>query len=857
MQQSQHAEVPTWPQQTVQAGGYDAVQQKPEPWQDAYTVDPDAKKQKRPDYRPMPLRWWFITALILVLLGLMGISIYTVFTLRDSDTTASLERRSFVALRDGFHLVGRQAETLPTATEELAPTAGPDATGVSALESTDASEWEPTGEAALSDAKASGTLTTGMVESKFTTTITELGSSIAITTSKEVTKTTMIETTETVVEEGYTTVSELPPPPATETGDAQPTEPLYTTVIQPPRTSTRVTVVPSKVVETVPFTTTKTGPPVTYVSTGTTTLYSVYTVGSDGKPVQPPITKVKTSEIPGTVETLVETQAPTTVLSTLADGQIVTVVSTPSPITRVSTTPPTRTIITDVSSPTSGDTRVVYEATTYTLTSAGYFIGKFLPPILAVLLALPIRALDQSAKQYQPFAALSRPRGAKGREALMLNFDGWKGLYLPFEMLAHGQPVPFLTTLAVWASSVFAPLASEAIGLKIHGRCRKGAIEGCALELGVSESAAYALVGLMGGISIILAVTLTVLGRRWHTGVFANPWCSAAAGAFARNPEVRPRASSDFRAVKASISEKRFAMGWFYNHQGRQEYGVVVCDEGVQGGRPDEGSSMLPDPSHAHGMVDGSQKNGTTCRRAPDTFIALAFWWRLVFLVFVLCILGVVVYYHFFDDTLPDKMQELFESEQFGVRFVCSALGVVVILCWECLFTSIAVITPFRRMASSPQAPTRSVLMTRPTNAISGLYVGLRCRDMLLFVTALAAVLAEFLPILLANVPYNLTQTRDAHDMCARVSAGLLALMAIALFGSLFVRWPDLPVDPRTLAGAMWYASESPWVSALEGVAGMDAKMRKRTMRQLGGRWTYERVYNGQGDRMSIELREG
>ncbi|KAJ3526034.1 hypothetical protein NM208_g11377 [Fusarium decemcellulare] len=224
-------------------------------------------------------------------------------------------------------------------------------------------------------------------------------------------------------------------------------------------------------------------------------------------------------------------------------------------------------------------------------------------------------------------------------------------------------------------------------------------------------------------------------------------------------------------------------------------------------------------------------------------------------MIFLTCLLGFICYYHFVDTFghLPKELKRAMESQEFGVRFVCSALGVIVIFGWDFLFTSVAVITPFRRMAESPQVPTRSVLMTPATNPFSGLFVALRVRDPLLFATAFASILSEFLPILLANVPYSLTQTKEAHQICARTCAGLLLVMVILLFSSLFVRWPDLPVDPRSLAGAMWYVAESPWIRGLEGVAAMGSAQRKRTVQGLGGRWTYGPIHTPQGERMTIE----
>ncbi|WZH45979.1 uncharacterized protein QYS62_007048 [Fusarium acuminatum] len=830
---------------------------KPVAAQEVYPIETDAgvqekRKRERPDYRPIPLSWPFISALILVLLGLMGLIIYATRTLDGSDATATLQNRAFGSTNEDLYFMKRQdvasepSQPSASAAAEAQPETGADDTGA---KETGTSEPEPADDSPVTatDAGEGETLTTALVEEVFTTMITKPGSVEVGDVTETLTETGQVTVTEVITEEPTTYVTELPAP-SLPSGVEGTVGPEFSTVTEAGQTKTSITVVASGVVRTTVKETTRTGPPVVYASVGTTTLYSVLTIGSDGKVAKPAVTKIRTSQVAATVKTIVDAPPPVTMVQTLADGQVVTSVTTPVGTTRVTTMPPTQVIITDVSKPT-GDTSIVVEATTHTLTQSGYFIGKFLPPIVAVLLAMAIRALNQAAQQYQPFAALTRQGGALGREALLLSFDGWMSIYLPFKLLFNNQPLPFLTSLALWSSSLVAPLSSEAIGLKIYGRCSKGAIDGCALELGVSNKAAYALVGLLGAIAVLLVFTLSVISRHWRTGVFANPWCVANTAALvARNPEIRPMASNDWKNLKNAVTEKRFSMGWFRNQEGRDEYGVVVCGDIDRDISTVYGNVNVP---YSEGMAYRPQ----TRRRAPQTFMALSFWYRFTFLVFLICLLGFISYYHFVDTfgDLPKNMKKVMESQEFGVRFVCSALGVIVVFCMEFLFTSVAVITPFRRMAEDPQVPTRSVLVTPATNAVSGLFVALRIRDPLLFFTAFTTLLAQFLPILLANVPYSLTQTSEAHEYCSRLSIGILLIMVIAMLCSLLVKWPDLPVDPRSLAGALWYVTDAPWVRGLEGVAAMSAKKRKDVVQGLGGSWTYGPIHTPTGERMCIE----
>jgi fluoride exporter len=59
----------------------------------------------------------------------------------------------------------------------------------------------------------------------------------------------------------------------------------------------------------------------------------------------------------------------------------------------------------------------------------------------------------------------------------------------------------------------------------IHGRFRKGSIDGYALKLGVSSLEAWVLVGvLLLLLALLLVGLLVAVSRRWKTGVFADPW---------------------------------------------------------------------------------------------------------------------------------------------------------------------------------------------------------------------------------------------------------------------------------------------------------------------------------------------
>jgi hypothetical protein len=139
---------------------------------------------------------------------------------------------------------------------------------------------------------------------------------------------------------------------------------------------------------------------------------------------------------------------------------------------------------------------------------------------------------------------------------------------------------------------------------------------------------------------------------------------------------------------------------------------------------------------------------------------------------------------------------------------------------------------------------------------VTGIFTGIRERDLLLFSTATMAVLADFLPMLFANVPFDLTQSEGVHLACARVGAGLLAVMAVVLVATMFARWPDLPVDPRSVAGQMWYVAEAQWpIERLDGVGLMSERERWDLFNNMGGKWYYG-VTRADSGRMGVEMED-
>jgi len=90
------------------------------------------------------------------------------------------------------------------------------------------------------------------------------------------------------------------------------------------------------------------------------------------------------------------------------------------------------------------------------------------------------------------------------------------------------------------------------------------------------------------------------------------------------------------------------------------------------------------------------------------------------------------------------------------------------------------------------------------------------------------------MPILLNNVPFRLTQTYATHMACTWMAVAVLSLMWAVVFASFFVKWPHMPVDPSTIAGAMYYVCDSRMLAGFEGLSVLPKEQRDSRVEEMG-----------------------
>jgi hypothetical protein len=545
------------------------------------------------------------------------------------------------------------------------------------------------------EADRTETMYTTIVEDGETKTISHLITEAASTVYKSVGETTA--SASTYVSYGKITITSIytDPNPAQEpmakpkqTQKAKPTV-IDVVTVDPDRTVKKVEkldpttyVTKVKDVETVAVVVTDAVETVVSEVEAAETTVDVVETGADGLLTTKQVVSTKAAWL----ATITRSAAPTTFISTKSTDKLKTVtsertdsstfISTVKGSTRTyektTTLLPTATDDASEAGATGGVVKAVI--TVYELHAANYFLGKFVPPMLAVMLSIPARVIDYNAQLFQPFYAMNQVDGALGPESMNLHFSGWAGIMEPFNILLGGHPVPFITMLIVWFSALLAPIASEAIGFKMHGQCKINAYEGCAPALGVSPLSSRILLAILG-LTIILLCALLFFLRKFNTGLYANPWSVAGIASLASNRDVRPQKHSEHK-IEKEMAEKRYGFGFFENRAGKTEYGIVLYDDA---GENLQHENFLSDPN----SVDTEAV--VTGRRNPFAVLGLA--WRLVFLLFLLGLMVFLLYYHLTIDK-SSSFKNFMNSQTFGVRFLFAAFGVIISFCWTAFFIS-------------------------------------------------------------------------------------------------------------------------------------------------------------------------
>lgn len=496
----------------------------------------------------------------------------------------------------------------------------------------------------------------------------------------------------------------------------------------------------------------------------------------------------------------------------------------------------------------------------YGLGLRDYLLGAFLPTILAAIIAYPFKLININARLMQPFHELVTAHEADGVSAeasMFLRFYDWTGSFSLPRSARLKQPVIVISDLLVFGAALLAPIAAETVSVHVPDGCPMG----CFGSLGVTTVPGRVLEALMSiMMALLLALIVFLNVFRWETGVSHNPWGIAGMASLGLNPEIRdmirkiPYNSRGFikeNTILKVLSGSKYALDeyWVSSSPGSvsaRGYGIVVRT------RNDDAKTLVkmvkPEHWKSHDPISANKKQKT------QPFAMLTWWGRSILLFIFACVMIIVTYYE--TTSLDSGFERFMDSRGFGIRFFFTALGVVIGGCMETFFRSVAGILPYQQLSKHALPAERSILLSPPTNAFYGLYSAFQQRSIFLGAVAFATLLAElFLPVTLSHVPFSHLDTYETQLVCAWLSISILALMMIVILYSFLIRWPHMPVDPRTIAGAMFYVCDSWMLGTMEGMATLGKKDRDSIVRAQRLRFEFASSEGVNGkERMNVDI---
>lgn len=459
-----------------------------------------------------------------------------------------------------------------------------------------------------------------------------------------------------------------------------------------------------------------------------------------------------------------------------------------------------------------------------------YILGAFLPTILAAIIAYPFKLININARLMQPFHELAAARGVAAVSAeasIFMRFYAWTGSLSLARSAKLRQPVIIISDLLTLGAALLAPIAAETVSVHVPGGCDLG----CYGTLGVTTIPGRileALIATMMALLIALIVSLNVF--QWETGVNHNPWGIAGMASLGLSPGIRDMILKIPCGSRGSIKENMILRALAKSKYTFDEYWVPSSPENADA--PGYGIVAKTSTGDASKLVKINRRGQREARGQKDEkkaetqpFVLLTWWGRCILVFIFACVLIIATYYE--TTSLDSGFERFMNSRGFGIRFFFTALGVVIGGCMETFFRSVATILPYQLLSKHALPARRSILLSPPTNAFYGMYSAFRQRSIFLGAVSFATMLAELLlPVTLSHVPFSHLDISETQLVCTWLSISILALMILVILYSFCIRWPHMPVDPRTIAGAMFYVCDSWMLGAMDGMATLEKKDR-------------------------------
>lgn len=424
-----------------------------------------------------------------------------------------------------------------------------------------------------------------------------------------------------------------------------------------------------------------------------------------------------------------------------------------------------------------------------------YFFAMYLPKIIAVVMSTMWGIIFANLKLIEPFYQLSAHSGAFAKDAMFGNYLSTALSPSSLSAASRGQWVLILGGMILLAWLVVVALVSEVMTVISTGNCigADGTSFRCAPGWAVNRPVLNMLIGVVGLIFILVLILTWLISRRNRSGLFVDPSSIASMAELLGNPavmhdlrEVDPLASDT--DAKTLLGENRYRLGFYNVATGKQSYDSLgEEDSNERYGLVKIAGDPMPQKlaygrQTGYGAVPNSTSRQADASKANVMRRILQLILDIIMLLTIIAIFIVVLYYYL--DDKSDPLNNFFNSNSFGPRFVLTGLSLIVTIGWSRTSQEVTLMAPYRNMARAMYAPSgvsarRSILAPIPCNPFAAAYNGLLLRNYIVTAVAFSAILGDILLIAVSGVPFSAGQILPSLQASSFTSLAILGIMAM------------------------------------------------------------------------------
>lgn len=400
------------------------------------------------------------------------------------------------------------------------------------------------------------------------------------------------------------------------------------------------------------------------------------------------------------------------------------------------------------------------------------------------------------------------------------------------------------------------------IGFDGHCTATSGR-QACSPHLSVYPLAARVIQGILTFVAII---TVALAIDTWHkrSCIYADPWSIAGLATLFQNrrlielfrqldPAIRKP-----KALKAALQSHRYQIAPYEDVDGERGHGIMICQSNTLSEDSDVRTSFRQGRKYAAVHTNIVDDHTFPARPKPRRTIATILTQTGVIVIFAFLVTGlealVIVYYKTGGDT---AFEGFMDSDAFGVRFLFTAVGVMVKLYWNFLddgklssiplthatihrltqVTETRKIEPYRQLLHSNAQASDSILLSPHSNPFTGLFHSLKNSHYFNAYISFVAILCEPLIVALANIPFKPGLAFVAYRACTFVTIAVLSMMLIGLVWMLCRKKTPAFRTPETLADMMIALCGSRMLADFKGLSDLDTRERDAVVGGWGKRY--------------------